>query len=154
MEAAAYLDKTEKPEERKRRLREQAVEILMKSESPKAARVVLAYICGHRNELIASSILHEAMDIAGPKAIPILLEFAQDRDLEQADLLTWDMVYILAQYKEKRTVDVLKRAYQAYDPRISHVFSRRTSDMQKVIAKALTELTGTEYKYFYMIPYE
>jgi len=64
------------------------------------------------------------------------------------------MRFYLAQYKEKRTVDVLKRAYQVYDPRISHVFSRRTSDMQKVIAKALTELTGTEYKYFYMMPFE
>jgi len=154
LDAKVYLGKTDKPEERKRPLRERAVEILMKSESPKAARMVLKYICGHRNERIASSILHRALDFAGPRVVPILLEFVQERDLKQPDLLTWDMIYRLALYKDSRAVNILKRAYRAYDPRISHHFGPRTVDVQKVISQALTKLTGKECKYFYMIPFE
>jgi len=154
LEAEAYLGKTDKPEDRKRRLRERVIEILVESENREAIAKVLRCFAKYCNDPGGPSYMQKSLSAGSPQIIHPLLEFLVGRDFKDGDPFTWTVIRRLAEYRDERTLDILKRAYDEYRITNTDNFHRDIADVQKIIAQALIELTGDEYKYFYMIPFE
>ena len=129
-------------------------ELLMGMGEAHSTRIVFDHLAGHWDDPGSHELIRKLRALA-PEIIPSIMDFLKWRDPGEGDPMTWFLIDLLASVRDKRAVSVLKRAYEllpAARRRPSNLGS--SGRIQKRLALALKELTGEDYKYLRMIPFD
>lgn len=131
-----------------------AAELLMGMGEAHSTRIVFDHLAGHWDDPGSRDLIRKLRALA-PEIIPSIMDFLKRRDPAEGDPMTWFLIDLLASVRDKRAVPVLERAYEllpAARRRPGNLGS--SSGVQKRLALALKELTGEDYKYLRMIPFD